>query len=203
MGIFGSKEVCNEPCLLFFGLSGSGKTTLLKRLSSDLPLTPCSGLLCLLRQTQFAILKPHPGQSMKALQSDHGAKVYSWTIGDGAQCATLKRYYRQAHAIVLVVDSTDKESFDEVQKQLTVLCEEEELKDALVVVLANKQDEEQALAPEKMADLFQLKNLGRPFHIAGVSAATGQGVGSMIETMSSMIGVPESIETPEDSVLTE
>ena len=167
MGIFESKEACNEPCLLFFGLSGSGKTTLLKLLSSNAPLTPSSGLLSLLRQTKFTILKPHPGLTMEALQSVNGARVYSWTAGDSMQCVSLKRYYQQAHAVILVVDSTDKTSVSAVRAELDLLCHQEELKQLPLIVLANKQGKEGALTPDKLAELLQLETLGRPFHIAG------------------------------------
>ena len=49
-------------------------------------------------------------------------------------------YYVKAHAIILVVDSTDRDRISSVRDELRNLLTHEDLKKAVILVLANKQD---------------------------------------------------------------
>jgi ADP-ribosylation factor-like protein 1 len=49
-------------------------------------------------------------------------------------------YYPGTNAVIFVIDSTDKERIDTVKQELYFVLEEEELKNAPFVILANKQD---------------------------------------------------------------
>ena len=49
-------------------------------------------------------------------------------------------YYQDTNAVVYVIDSADKERLDVSRQELELMLQEEELKGAPVLILANKQD---------------------------------------------------------------
>jgi len=49
-------------------------------------------------------------------------------------------YYRNAAAIIFVVDSADPDRFEEARETLSQVLDEEDLKDAKLLVFASKQD---------------------------------------------------------------
>ena len=49
-------------------------------------------------------------------------------------------YYPNTHAIVFVVDSCDTDRLETARAELMAMLEEEDLKDAILLVFANKQD---------------------------------------------------------------
>ncbi len=51
-----------------------------------------------------------------------------------------KHYYQNTQALIYVVDSSDKERVEIARQELQKMLSEEELKDATLLVLANKQD---------------------------------------------------------------
>ena len=54
-------------------------------------------------------------------------------------------YYSNTDAIIYVVDSADRDRMGISKQELVSMLEEEELKSAILVVLANKQDIEGAM----------------------------------------------------------
>lgn len=70
-----------------------------------------------------------------------------------------KHYFDGAHAIIFVVDSNDIDRFDTAKKELDKVLREESLKDAVLLVLANKQDIKMAASVSTVADRLGLREL--------------------------------------------
>jgi GTPase SAR1 family protein len=71
-------------------------------------------------------------------------KLTAWDLQTGCErlAKLYEYYYNNAQAIIFVVDSTDRERIAEAAEQLVKMLEDEKLKDAALLVLANKQDRE-------------------------------------------------------------
>ncbi|PRD31039.1 UNVERIFIED_CONTAM: Arl1 [Trichonephila clavipes] len=92
------------------------------------------------------------------------------------------------NAIIYVVDSADRDRVGVSKHELVSMLKEDELKKAILVVLANKQDVEGALTvPEvhQALGLDALKN--RTFQIFKTSAIQGEGLDEAMEWLSNML----------------
>jgi ADP-ribosylation factor-like protein 1 len=76
-------------------------------------------------------------------------------------------YYQNTNAVIYVVDSNDPERMGISKQELMAMLEEEELKDAALIVFANKQDLPNSLPSDAIASelgLGSLKNRKLPPH---------------------------------------
>jgi ADP-ribosylation factor-like protein 1 len=60
-------------------------------------------------------------------------------------------YYPNTDAIIFVVDSCDVDRLGVAKQELTAMLEEDELKDAILLVFANKQDSRGALNAQQVS----------------------------------------------------
>ena len=63
-------------------------------------------------------------------------------------------YYQDTNAVIYVVDSADKERIEIAKQELEMMLQEEELKGVPVLVLANKQDQPNALNDQEVRGLI-------------------------------------------------
>lgn len=67
-------------------------------------------------------------------------KFAVWDLGGQTNIRPYWRcYYANTHAIIYVVDSSDVERMELAKKELMAMLAEEELKDSVLLVFANKQ----------------------------------------------------------------
>jgi len=86
-------------------------------------------------------------------------------------------YYPETDAIIFVVDSADTERVEEAKAELTAMLDEHDLKDAILLVLANKQDLKKAMSAEEVSEALDLGSIkGRQWSIQGTSATEGMGL---------------------------
>lgn len=79
--------------------------------------------------------------------------------------------------LIFVVDSSDSSRMMEARKELHKLLQEPELKEAKLLVFANKQDVNSCLNASDVIDLLDLTHVqDRDWHVQGCSANTGKGV---------------------------
>lgn len=79
--------------------------------------------------------------------------------------------------VIFVVDSNDRERIGEARKELMSMLEEDELRDAVVLVFANKQDLPNAMRPGEVIEALGLSRLpGRKWHVQGATATNGDGL---------------------------
>ena len=89
-----------------------------------------------------------------------------WDVGGQSKIRSLWRhYFYGAHALIYVVDSADGDRIQEARQSLDDLLQEEELRDVVVLVLANKQDLPQAENTAQLADKLNLRAFRQKWYI--------------------------------------
>mmetsp|Transcript_34383 Transcript_34383/g.76369 ORF Transcript_34383/g.76369 Transcript_34383/m.76369 type:complete len:712 (+) Transcript_34383:82-2217(+) len=119
--LFKAEEECRTVIL---GLDASGRTTALYQL--------------VLGQVVTTI--PTIGFNVETAQIG-GVSITMWDVGGCDKIRPLWRHYFQnTQGLVFFVDSRDKERIGEARDELHRLAREDELRDAAILVIANKQD---------------------------------------------------------------
>ena len=157
--LFKNKDIT----ILMFGLDEAGKTTILYRINPeiDLPTIPNIGF-------GNEIFK-YKGLNMNVLDI-RGHVLISKN--------PWKSYFQNTKGIIFVVDSNDPGRLDEVRDILNSILEEAELKEAALLIYANKQDLPNALKPSELAARLHLSfpSSQRPWFIQETCAITGVGI---------------------------
>merc|ERR1712241_146977 len=130
-----------EMRVVTLGLDGSGKTSILFKL----------------KQNEFVPTIPTIGFNVETLEFKN-VKITLWDVGGQHKLRPLwKHYYLNTQAVIFVLDASNRERLGEAQSELVKLLSEKELKDASLLILANKQDAEAGAASiEEITDRFQL-----------------------------------------------
>jgi signal recognition particle receptor subunit beta len=88
-----------------------------------------------------------------------------WQLPIGDKIWPLMRHEAQmTRAMIFVVDSASPERFAELREQMNMLLATPELKDAPVLIYANKQDLENAATAAEVSEALQLASIGRPWY---------------------------------------
>lgn len=153
----GKKEIR----ILMLGLDGAGKTTILYQLKMG--------------ETVKTI--PTIGFNVETLEYK-GLHFTVWDVGGQDKIRVLwKHYYNSTDALIYVVDSNDKERINEASEQLNRLLEEEQLKNIILLIFANKQDISGAMNSSEVSEKLGLKNIkNKPWLLQGTCATTGSGL---------------------------
>ncbi|XP_072522569.1 ADP-ribosylation factor 4-like [Salminus brasiliensis] len=147
--------------LLMVGLDAAGKTTILYKLKLGEVVTTI----------------PTLGFNVETVQY----KNISFTVWDVGGQDVIRRlwrhYYQNTSGIIFVVDSNDRERIEEASEELRTMLQEDELRDTVVLVLANKQDLPKAMPVQEMAERLGLHTMkGRTWNIQPTCAVNGTGL---------------------------
>lgn len=83
-----------------------------------------------------------------------------WDVGGQDKIRPLWRHYFQnTQGLIFVVDSNDRERIMEAEKELQNMLQEDELRDAVLLIFANKQDLPNAMSAAELTDKLQLNQL--------------------------------------------
>uniref|UniRef100_A0A0P4VU06 Uncharacterized protein n=2 Tax=Scylla TaxID=6760 RepID=A0A0P4VU06_SCYOL len=151
-----------EMRVVTLGLDGAGKTSILFKLKQD----------------EFVSTIPTIGFNVETIEYKN-FKFTVWDVGGQLKLRPLWRhYYFNTQAVIFVVDATDVERLPEAQTELTKLMTERELKDASLLIFANKENSEHALGMPALTDSLGLHKLclGRSWHIQPCDAQSGTGL---------------------------
>jgi ADP-ribosylation factor-like protein 1 len=86
-------------------------------------------------------------------------------------------YYANTAAVIFVIDSTDIERLEIAADELRSMLNEEELRDAALLVFANKQDQPGAQGAGEISEALKLGELrDRNWSIVACSAIDGKGI---------------------------
>ena len=86
-------------------------------------------------------------------------------------------YYANTAAVIFVIDSTDIDRLGTASEELAAMLNEDELKDAALLVFANKQDQPGAKGAGEISEALRLGELrDRNWSIVACSAVDGRGV---------------------------
>ena len=124
--------------------------------------TPC----CRLQAGEVVTTIPTIGFNVETVTYKN-LKFQVWDLGGQTSIRPYWRcYYTNTDAIIYVVDSADRDRVGISKTELVSMLEEEELKDAVLVVLANKQDIEGAMSVTEVHGALGLDKLkNRTFQI--------------------------------------
>ncbi|KAI1730663.1 ADP-ribosylation factor family domain-containing protein [Ditylenchus destructor] len=166
--LFGQREMR----ILILGLDGAGKTTILYRLQVGEVVTTIPTIGFNVEQVTYRNLK-----------------FQVWDLGGQTSIRPYWRcYYSNTDAIIYVVDSADKDRIGISKQELVSMLEEEELKSAILIILANKQDIPGCLSlaeVHKALGLDALRN--RSFQIFKTSATKGEGLDESMEWLANAL----------------
>ena len=85
--------------------------------------------------------------------------------------------FQNTQGIIFVVDSNDRERVSEAREELQRMLNEDELRDALLLVFANKQDLPNAMNAAEITDKLGLHSLRqRSWYIQATCATSGDGL---------------------------
>lgn len=101
-----------------------------------------------------------------------------WDIGGQDRIRKLWRhYYQGTDAIIFVVDSNDHDRIGEAAEELHKMLSDELLRDAHLLVFANKQDLPNAIKVPEMAERLRLTQMRqRSWYIQPCISISGQGL---------------------------
>ncbi|KAM9831792.1 ADP-ribosylation factor-like protein 4D [Neosynchiropus ocellatus] len=164
--------------IVVVGLDSAGKTSLLYRL----------------KLKEFVETIPTKGFNMEkvklAVGGSRAINFQVWDVGGQEKLRPLwKSYTRRTDGIVFVVDSTELERMEEAKVELHKITRTSENQGVPVLILANKQDLDSALALSEMEKLLSVHELSMYtlHHVQGCSAVDGQGVQQGLERLYDMI----------------
>jgi len=153
----GEKEVK----AIIVGLNNAGKTTTLYQLHLG----------------QVVSTQPTIGSNVEEVRRGK-VRFQCWDLGGQESLRkTWEMYFTNTQAVLLVVDSTERERIEVVKRELQLLLAHEDLQGAVILVLANKQDVKGAMTAAEISEKLELHSIkGRSWHIEGCCALTGEGL---------------------------
>eukprot|EP01065_Artemidia_motanka_P017613 TRINITY_DN21057_c0_g1_i1.p1 TRINITY_DN21057_c0_g1~~TRINITY_DN21057_c0_g1_i1.p1 ORF type:complete len:827 (+),score=249.94 TRINITY_DN21057_c0_g1_i1:745-3225(+) len=155
-----------EARVLLLGLDAAGKTAMLYRykLGDLLPTLPTTAY------------------NTEIVECDE-VTLRVWDVGGQDPLRPTWRYYaqqREHDAVIFAVDSLDRQRFPAAKAELQKLLQMDELKEALFVVAATKQDLPSAAPPEEVAEELSVQQHADRVHVQGCSAASGHGLDELM-----------------------
>eukprot|EP00118_Oscarella_pearsei_P007696 m.38361 g.38361 ORF g.38361 m.38361 type:complete len:202 (+) comp32568_c0_seq2:41-646(+) len=172
----------DEYYVVILGLDNAGKTTFLEQVKGN----------------YVSSYKPLPCNKVTATVGLNLAKIdvgsvrlTFWDIGGQHDLQVLwDKYYEECHAVIYVIDSTDRERMQESCIAFNSVIEDDSLVAAPLLILANKQDVQGALSVEEIKRYFQDcagKIQKRDCTVMSLSAINGEGVQKSVEWLLSCV----------------
>merc|ERR1712182_181334 len=144
MGIFSKvfgKLVGKKDCrILMVGLDAAGKTTILYKLKLGEVVTTI----------------PTIGFNVETVEYKNICFTV-WDVGGQDKIRRLWRhYYQNTQGVIFVVDSNDRDRVEDAKEELHKILQEDEMRDAVLLVLANKQDLPNAMPVAEISQKLDL-----------------------------------------------
>jgi small GTP-binding protein len=150
----------NNFKIIILGIQNAGKTTILYRLSIG----------------QLIKTTPTIGSNVEEIAYNN-IKLQAWDLGGQESTRSLwSVYYVNTDAIIYVIDTHD-DNYDDSKTQFYKLLETDELKNAVILIYANKQDLPGANNVSDIIQIYELDTIkDHIWHIQPCSAHTGEGL---------------------------
>lgn len=170
--LFGKKEMR----ILMVGLDAAGKTTILYKLKLG----------------EIVTTIPTIGFNVETVEYKN-ISFTVWDVGGQDKIRPLWRhYYQNTQGVIFVVDSNDRERATEARDELHRMLNEDELRDACLLVFANKQDLPNAMNAAEITEKLGLNSMrNRPWYIQSTCATTGDGLYEGLDWLSQTLGKME------------
>ena len=162
----------NNFKIIILGMQNAGKTTILYRLSLG----------------QIVKTTPTIGSNVEELTYNN-VKFQAWDLGGQESTRSVwDVYYMNTDAVVYVIDSQDDEYFEESKAQFHKLIHNQTLKNATILIFANKQDLPGAKDVNKLVQDYEFfKIRDHVWHIQPCSALKGEGLVTGIKWLSEQL----------------
>mmetsp|Transcript_6953 Transcript_6953/g.19724 ORF Transcript_6953/g.19724 Transcript_6953/m.19724 type:complete len:182 (+) Transcript_6953:72-617(+) len=150
-----------EMRILMVGLDAAGKTTILYKLKLGEVVTTI----------------PTIGFNVETVEYKN-LSFTVWDVGGQDKIRPLWRhYYQGTNGLIYVIDSNDRDRIEDAREELNKMLNEDEMRDAVVLVFANKQDLPNAMTAAEVTEKLGLHNLrSRQWFIQSACATTGDGL---------------------------
>ncbi|KAK9966891.1 hypothetical protein ABG768_003977 [Culter alburnus] len=161
-----------EMRLLMVGLDAAGKTTVLYKLKLGEVVTTI----------------PTLGFNVETVEY----KNISFTVWDVGGQDVIRRlwrhYYQNTKGLIFVVDSSDQDRIETASEELKKMLAEDEMRDVVLLVLANKQDLPKAMAVHELTERLGLHALrGRQWFVQPTCAVQGSGLYEGLDWLSDQL----------------
>ena len=177
----------NNFKIIILGIQNAGKTTILYRLSLG----------------QLIKTTPTIGSNVEEITYNN-VKFQAWDLGGQESARSVwDVYFLNADAIIYVIDSHD-ENYDESKNQFYKLLKNEMLKDAVILIFANKQDLSGSKNINEIINIYNLSEIkDHIWHIQPCSAQTGEGLIAGIKWLSDKLVYKTSNKFPNNPYVNE
>merc|ERR1712032_656424 len=147
--------------ILMVGLDAAGKTTILYKLKLG----------------EIVTTIPTIGFNVETVEYKN-ISFTVWDVGGQDKIRPLWRhYYQNTQGLIFVVDSNDRDRMGDEKEELNKMLNEDEMRDAVLLVFANKQDLPNAMAAAEVTEKVGLHGLrNRQWYIQSACATTGDGL---------------------------
>ncbi|XP_031125078.1 ADP-ribosylation factor-like [Ipomoea triloba] len=161
-----------EMRILMVGLDAAGKTTILYKLKLG----------------EIVTTIPTIGFNVETVEYKN-ISFTVWDVGGQDKIRPLWRHYFQnTQGLIFVVDSNDRDRIVEARDELHRMLNEDELRDAVLLVFANKQDLPNAMNAAEITDKLGLHSLRqRHWYIQSTCATSGEGLYEGLDWLSNNI----------------
>ena len=158
--------------ILMVGLDAAGKTTILYKLKLGEVVTTI----------------PTIGFNVETVEYKN-ISFTVWDVGGQDKIRPLWRhYYQNTQGLIFVVDSNDRDRVDNARDELHRMLNEDELRESILLVFANKQDLPNAMSAAEMTDKLGLNGLRhRQWYIQACCATTGDGLYEGLDWLSATL----------------
>jgi len=170
--LFASFKGTRDMRILMVGLDAAGKTTILYKLKLG----------------EIVTTIPTIGFNVETVEYKR-VNFTVWDVGGQDKIRPLWRHYFQnTQGLIYVVDSNDRDRLNEAHEELSKMLQEDELRDAILLVFANKQDLPNAMSVAEITDKLGLHQLrSRKWYIQATCATSGDGLYEGLDWLTSTL----------------
>ena len=189
---FGQKPTQRDTKLLLLGLDAAGKTTFLYGIQTGKTVTVATTI---------------PTIGFNVEEFSFGGNLFvAWDVGGRSRIRALWRhYYKETDGLIFMIDSNDKDRFEQVKDELSRMLSEDDLKNLPVLLFCNKQDLPHALSPDEVVSALELEAQLklRIWKAFGCVATKGEGLHEGMKWLSQQVhersSLPPATETKDDA----
>lgn len=112
-----------------------------------------------------------------------------WDVGGQEKLRPLwKHYFSNTDALIYVVDCFDRDRIERAKAEFQDIANDPFMRNAAILVFANKQDMEGAIKPRDLCPLIGLDQMkSRKWHVQGTIATRGDGLYEGLDWLSSTL----------------
>ncbi len=162
----------HEFKIIIIGMNNAGKTTILYKLALD----------------EVIVTEATIGSNVEEVQHKN-IKLQVWDLGGQENLRSAwDAYYQSTDAIIYVIDSADDSQIQDSRAEFVNMLNHNELRDAVVLIFANKADMPTARSVEELNDTFGFDSVTtHEVKIQPCCALTGEGLDTGLDWLSSVL----------------